>query len=388
MLGVIIGVGALVAILAIGDGLERFTREQIERTTDLHALVISPKTTDQVDGIVIQRPDPALLTPADAHALGRHLSGKAMVTLTLNVSRWLSSAADSPQVAVLVTGLLPDAEHTMGLSLAAGRFVDSSDVALDARVAVATRRLAIRLGFGREPASLLGHEVRLGDLSYRIVGVAGGDAADGSPRVLVPLSPAFVERARMESRLVPSMVVKAAKVEEGESVRRTTEEWLAARFGPVERHFTLSSSRQRIAQIAQAMQLFKLGMGAIAGISLLVGGIGIMNVLLASVSERTREIGVRRSTGARKRDVLLQFLAESVAIAVIGSLWGIALGMGASAGITAVMRQMTAAEVYPVFTGWTVAIAVGAASVIGIVFGLYPALRAARLSPTEALRYD
>jgi putative ABC transport system permease protein len=136
------------------------------------------------------------------------------------------------------------------------------------------------------------------------------------------------------------------------------------------------------------MLLFKLLMGAITGISLLVGGIGIMNVLLASVAERTREIGIRKAAGARRRDVLLQFLAESVAITGLGSVVGVLLGLGGAFGVTAIMRARADAPVYAAFSWGTVAVAVLAAVTVGVVFGIYPALRAARLSPIDAIRHE
>ena len=136
------------------------------------------------------------------------------------------------------------------------------------------------------------------------------------------------------------------------------------------------------------MLVFKLVMGAIAGISLLVGGIGIMNILLASVAERTREIGIRKAAGARQRHVLLQFLAESVAITGIGSVLGVILGLAGAFGITAGIRHLTDAPLYAAFTWQSVAVAAAAALLVGLVFGTYPARRAARLSPIEASRHE
>jgi putative ABC transport system permease protein len=149
-----------------------------------------------------------------------------------------------------------------------------------------------------------------------------------------------------------------------------------------------ATGRQRLESINQGILIFKILMGAFTAISLVVGGIGIMNVLLASVIERTREIGVRRSVGARRRDLVLQFLAESVAISVVGALLGAALGIAAAFAATAVMRAKTGALVFAAVTWETVAVSIGAALVVGLVFGVYPALRAARLSPVEAVHYE
>jgi putative ABC transport system permease protein len=134
--------------------------------------------------------------------------------------------------------------------------------------------------------------------------------------------------------------------------------------------------------------VFKLAMGSITGISILVGGIGIMNILIASVHERTREIGVRRAAGARQRDIFLQFLAESVTIAAAGSMLGVVVGLAGAFGITALIRRMADAPVYAAFDWTTVGIAAIVAVVVGMAFGTYPARFASRLSPIDAIRHE
>lgn len=134
--------------------------------------------------------------------------------------------------------------------------------------------------------------------------------------------------------------------------------------------------------------MFKLFMGAITGISLIVGGIGIMNVLLVSITERTREIGIRRSVGARRGDIMRQFLAESLAISVSGSAVGVALGVFGALVATAIMRRMSMTDIQPGMSLSTSLIAVGAALAVGLVFGAYPAVRASKLSPIDAIRHE
>ncbi|MBX9929142.1 MAG: FtsX-like permease family protein [Gemmatimonadaceae bacterium] len=168
----------------------------------------------------------------------------------------------------------------------------------------------------------------------------------------------------------------------------TIQEWLANRYGRWERRVKVETSASRLEQAQRAMLTFKLFMGAITGISLVVGGIGIMNVLLASVTERTREIGVRKAIGARRRDLLYQFLAESVAISGFGALIGLALGIGVTTVVTAIVRARTEAALQPGFSLSSLLVVAVSAIGVGIVFGIYPALRAARLSPIDAIRHE
>jgi putative ABC transport system permease protein len=150
----------------------------------------------------------------------------------------------------------------------------------------------------------------------------------------------------------------------------------------------VQSNRARVDQVSRGLLVFKLGLASIAAISLLVGGIGIMNILLASVSERTREIGIRKSAGARARDIRMQFLAESVAISGLGSLVGVVVGMGGALVATGLIRQITDAPVHAAFTWQSIVVACAAAILVGLVFGTYPARKASRLSPIDAIRHE
>jgi putative ABC transport system permease protein len=285
-----------------------------------------------------------------------------------------------------VSALHPGSAIPPSLNVAAGRFVEESDLSASTPVIVLSKGLASK--FSPVDSVLLGKFVHVDGRGHRVIGLLEGDSAERVSRGYVALTQEIVRRSASERRQYPFMMIKASRLELVEPVRVRVNRWLEKRFGAVDRDFAVSVSSQRLAQVSQAMFVFKLGMGFITGISLLVGGIGIMNVLLASVSERTREIGVRRAAGARATDILAQFLAESVAIAGAGSILGVALGFLASAIGTAVIRSLTGAPLGMSFTWIPVLVGVGAASIVGIAFGIYPARRAAKLSPTDAIRYE
>jgi putative ABC transport system permease protein len=185
------------------------------------------------------------------------------------------------------------------------------------------------------------------------------------------------------------LVATARRVEEVEATQQGAERWLASRYGAEWKDkVDVGSNLERVKQATQTFQVFKILIAAITGVSLLVGGIGIMNVLLASVAERTREIGIRKAMGARNHDVMLQFLSESVAITSAGATVGVLLGFAIAFTAAWVMRLQTRAPVHAAVTPGTVLFAAFASIAVGLSFGLYPALRASRLSPIDAIRHE
>jgi putative ABC transport system permease protein len=289
----------------------------------------------------------------------------------------------------MVVGTLPSAATIYDQRIAAGRFISDADVRDSAPVGVLNASLAARLSSG-DATALLGDTVWANGTPVRVIGVlAGATDSTVAPALAMPLTATRRALAAAAAARPPIMLIKAAQVEHVDSVRATAESWLRERYGDWSSRLTIGTSEARLAQVQQGMLLFKLFMGAITGISLVVGGIGIMNVLLAAVAERTREIGIRRAVGARGRDVLLQFLAESVAITSVGSAFGAGLGLAAAFSITAVIRDRApGAVVEAAFTWETLAFAMIAAVFVGLTFGLYPAVRASKLSPIDAIRHE
>jgi putative ABC transport system permease protein len=391
-LGVIIGVGALVSILALGDGLEEFSRSQIEQTTDLQSISVTSRTVDRERGIAVRRDSVASITAADLEELEHTLGESGVATLTLMTSHWIRPLHDTTRFASLAMATLPSAAEFSPVETAFGRFLIHADVRDDSLVAVVSHSMSTALSgdsTGNAAAdAVLGENIELRGVSYRVVGVLESTGSGDSPQAFVPYSAGASARLTGDQQRFPDLLVKARSIEEVGEVRVMVEAWLEERYGSVEEYFTVSNPRQRLAQARQAMLVFKLAMGAITGISLLVGGIGIMNVLLASVNERTREIGIRRATGARSTEILIQFLSESVVVTGVGSILGVTLGMAVAFSATGLIRYLTEAQLYATFRWASVAIAVAAAVLVGLVFGIYPARKAAALSPIDAIRHE
>ncbi len=388
-LGIIIGAAALVAVLALGDGMQRFARDQIERTTDLQTITITPSLFRTVDGQRFPRDDAITFDRRVSDSLATEIAGKGIVTMLLSGQAIATTRSDTTSRVAQVFGTLENAAPALPNPVEKGRFYTREEVESAAPVVVLSAGLAGRLAGGGTADSLLGDTVLFQGQPRAVIGVLRADADDQAQAAFMPIRAA-------SSAMPPALVgrpltiaIKSHRVEDVPLIRARAERWLARRYGAdwFDR-ITVSTNESRVEQARQAMNLFKLFMGALTGISLIVGGVGIMNVLLASVVERTREIGIRKAVGARQRHILLQFLAESVTISALGSIVGVLLGLGTAFGVTAVMRRATAAPIHAGFSFGTVLIAVGASVLVGLVFGVYPALQAARLAPVEAIHRD
>lgn len=387
-LGVIMGVASLVAVLSIGDGLELYARTQIERTTDLQTIAVAPRLADRVDGMLIPRASWPRFTAADADALRDVVAGRGRVSIaTQGRAAARLAGADSTR------GTMVFATDSIGLgqrdvALAHGRYFGAGEVERGEPVVVISDRFARALAPGGSVASLVGDTLTLQGTPFTIVGVLAPLEMDEPFNVVaVPFTTAA--RAFAPAQGMPASATISAyldRVEDAGPVKADVERLVRERWG--DEAEVQAGAESRLEQVQTGMLVFKLAMGSFAAISIVVGGIGIMNVLLASVFERTREIGVRKAIGARNRDILTQFLAESVAITGAGSVLGAILGLAGAFAVTALMRGQTSAQVYAAVTVPTLGIAALVALLTGLAFGSYPAIRAARLSPIEAIRHE
>jgi putative ABC transport system permease protein len=244
---------------------------------------------------------------------------------------------------------------------------------------VVSASLAARLA---PDASAVGRTVVVDGAGAVVVGVLDG-GPDGPHRAVGPFA-AFAEA----DGPAPTLAIHAARAETVGALTAEIRDWLDGRFPDGRAAFEVASYEARAEQFRQGMLLFKLVMGLITGVSVVVGGVGVMNVLLMTVTERTREIGVRKAVGARRRDVVAQFLAEAVAVSGVGSLIGLGLGLAVVFAAAPVLRAATEVPFYAAVTPQTLAVVAAVAVAVGVVFGTYPALRAARLRPADAIRHE
>jgi putative ABC transport system permease protein len=397
-LGVVMGAASLVGVLSVGDGAQRFARRQIEQA-GLQAVAVVPRTSDMVDGLMVPRASFPTFTADQMKALSARLGPESTVVLySAGTATFLTSASPTPRAATVTEAYGPLDALLGGVGVAHGRFLTDDEMATQAAVAVVSHNLARALAADRPPVSVLNTQLKLQGRLRSIVGVLDEAANGRAFNIIVPLgsmreplAPSGPVGQAMQPPGMRRLLVRAPRIQDVMGVQSQVEAWADA-IDPRWRKESLvaisSQGAERLRQLNQGMLIAKLLMGSFAAISLVVGGIGIMNVLLAAVAERTREIGLRKAAGARRRDIVVQFLAESVTISLAGAALGVVTGGSAAAGITAFIRWRAGAPLYAAFTWSTVIVSMTVAIAIGLIFGVYPALKAARLSPVDAMRYE
>jgi len=395
MLGIIIGVAAVIALLSIGQGVQEAVIEQIQ-SAGSNLITIIPGTINiSSSRVATTGQSQGVLTLEDAEALSDPQRAPSIVAVAPATSNGGQVVFGGQTVNAQIAGVTPDYLIVYNLTVASGDFVDRSDVDGMSRVVVLGARVAETL-FGEDDP--VGQVVKINRSNFRVIGVlaAKGGSSFGSAdtRVFVPITTAQrrlfgSNRPAGSGQRVSNISISAASENLVDQAISEVTEILRERhkISFQDDDFTVFSQKDILGIFNQITGFLTAFLAAIAAISLLVGGIGIMNIMLVSVTERTREIGIRKAVGARWRDILIQFLVEAVVLSILGGIGGIALGWLMSQAVNA----LKVGEPQPLVTIVSlnaVALAVGFSVAVGLFFGIYPASRAASLNPIEALRYE
>jgi putative ABC transport system permease protein len=383
MLGIIIGVGAVVLMLAIGQGAQSKVNASIA-SMGSNLLIVVPGSTS-ASGVRFGFGNAQTLTVADANALAQLTSVETIAPVVLGQ---LQVVAGNANWRTSVFGVTPEYFSLRGWDLETGDMFGGEELRAYARVAVIGQTIADNLFPDEDP---LGKVIRMRNSPYTVLGVLArkGQSLDGRDQddgVFVPLTTARQQLIRSSFpgsvNMIMAQAKSSAQIPEAEfEMSQMLRIRHRLRDGQ-EDDFSLRNMTAIAETAAVAARAMSLMLGAIASISLLVGGIGIMNIMLVSVTERTREIGIRMALGAKQRDILLQFLTEATVLSVFGGALGVALGVGGAWMVSQIADM--AVEV----TALSIVVAFGFAAAIGIFFGFYPARKAAQLKPVEALRYE
>jgi len=383
ILGIVIGVGAVIAMLAIGTGAQATITGSISGIGTNLLFVLRGGSEE------IRNPQPLTLSDADALMDPFAAPSVLAVAPVIQGSLEVTYAGEGDFIPAL--GVTADYASVRNVTMAEGAFIDDVQMLGRASVVVLGPDTAETL-FGRREG-VTGETVRIEGQPFRVIGVAEAKGGSGfqnpDNQVYIPMTTAQTRLMRRTRGNVDMLMVQALNAESVADAEQQVAAILRARHRtPIgEDDFTIFTQQSFLDTATTILNVFTIFLGGVAGISLLVGGIGIMNIMLVSVTERTREIGLRKAVGARKRDILLQFLTESALLSVFGGLIGIVLGWGLSQLVGAIAAASNA-DINPVIGLDAVLLATLFSAAVGLFFGLYPAKRAADLEPVEALRYE
>ena len=382
MLGIIIGVGAVVAMVSIGLGVQQKVQNSIA-SLGSNLLIVSPGASMAPGTIRSEAGSNITLSNQDAKAIAKDLSGVKYVAPTVASSYQL--VYGNKNWKTKVQGVTQEFLTIRDFKIASGKFFSTSDEDSRARVAVLGKTVSANLFGNINP---VGQTVRIGTAPFRVVGVLGskGQSTMGQDQddvVLVPLATA--QERLLGITYLNSISIQAQNEQVIDKLQQDIITLLCARHhlaAKAENDFTVSNLTAIMSTMKETTSTITLFLGSVAAISLIVGGIGIMNIMLVSVTERTREIGIRKALGANYRSILLQFLIEAVVISVTGGLLGILFGIAGAKAISSLAGWNTVISSLAVFAAFSVSV------MIGLFFGIYPARKAALLDPIEALRYE
>jgi len=382
MLGIIIGVSSVILLVAFGNGLQTFIN-------DAFGPLANQLTVTKSQGSLSGNGEPKDLTDNDVDALGNRNKAPDIQSVTPVVSGSANvQLGGGSQVRGSIIGSTADYFTVTDREVVIGEFFDEQQVRNKAKVAVLGPNIVASL-FGGDAAAAMGKEIRVGRTSFRVIGVAKGNGQQDDV-VIMPLGAA---RSYLlgGGDAVNQLMIRATSVAAVNAAETQINTILDDRHkirDPEDRDFNVLKLQSLLDQSSQVLSFVTLFTAAVAGISLVVGSIGVANIMLVTVTERTREIGIRKAIGARRRAILQQFLIESMMLTGIGGVIGILLGVGLAAAAGFILPALIPDFPSPVVSPFSVVLSFTISLIIGLVAGGYPANRAARLRPIEALRYQ
>ena len=392
LLGILIGVAAVIAMVAIGRGVQNYIQDQFA-ALGTNLIFVIPRAAAEGPSAGAALQDISSLTMRDVRAIEQEVRGRVTVVVPV-IQRFGPLESEGREAVTVILGTTPGYAPARNWPPQHGTFLEEAHLLNRSRVIVLGLTPARRL-FPDVP-NPVGRTVRINGVPFRVIGVMsdkGGSAfGDYNDLAFIPITVAQemlydARDPRTGEPLVTGIMLQAARSEyTDEIVRRITEllrERHRIRFRD-EDDFAILTQFELVSIFGQISGVLTVFLGALGAISLIVGGIGIMNIMLVSVTERTREIGLRKAVGARRRDILLQFLTEAILITMLGGV----LGTGAGIALASTINVLSGGAVRAAVGLDTVLLAVGVSAAVGLFFGLYPAWRAARLDPIVALRAE
>jgi len=388
MLGILIGVSAVILLVGVGNGASYAVQQQIQ-SLGSNLLTVFPSNAKAAGGIQQGFGTASTLTVDDVTAIANPQTSPDVVAAIPNVGGRAQLIYQNQNWNTSLTGTTQDFPSVRNYDIASGQFFTAADVNAASKVAVLGQTVVQNLFSGSDP---IGQVIKVNRQSFRVIGVFAQKGSSGGFNnqddvIVVPITAAWDYLLGGRGRNVQQIYVEASSAQATTAASAEVTQVLLDRHhisDPTLADFQILSQQDVLNSANQSTGVLTLMLGAIAGISLVVGGIGIMNIMLVTVTERTREIGIRKAIGARRRDILMQFLIESMFLSGLGGALGILVGFG----LARVLPLVVSALPTPIISTPSVFMAFGISVGIGLFFGLYPANRAARLRPIEALRYE